>query len=382
MLLRSRFLLPSGAREFQIKVRQLQECNLTNAQCRPFWSDYSVMQITFHGLCAVMGTASRVRRAPSTPRAFGEGVAVVTTRPPRRVLYRRSVRKNRLKSSSFLPLRGLLGAWVLIVFSWATPLSAQEPAPAAAMEETPPMSEEARPATLSPCESWLQARIGEKDPTALDLEALLLAEDAAPPTPVCRLRAIFLAADQAPARAEALHTLGRSEALALLQLHEGWEELDEGDIEDHLPEATAKDAPALFWVGYFWGHLLKHMNPLSAGSQRGDVVAILERSIALSPDYYAGAADVWLGAYYASLPRFFGRDLDRSAAHFRRGLSHAGDHMGRQWTFSQSFLAGRDNEAFLRELNQIAGAKPEPGSPWYIENYIAWHDARAALRLK
>ncbi|MCB0221433.1 MAG: hypothetical protein KDH09_17175 [Chrysiogenetes bacterium] len=283
---------------------------------------------------------------------------------------------------SFSPLRALLGACALILCLGAGPLLAQESAPAA-MEESQPMSEEApAPRAISPCEHWLQTRIGDKDPTALDLEALLLGENAAPPTPVCRLRAIFLAADQAPARAETLHTLGRSEALALLQKHEGWEEFDEGDIEDHLQEANAGDAPALFWVGYFWGHLLKHMNPLSAGSQRGDVVAILERSLELSPEYYAGAADVWLGAYYASLPRFFGRDLDRSAAHFRRGLSHAGDHMGRQWTFAQSFLAGRDNEAFLRELNQIAGEKPEPGTPWYIENYIAWHDARAALRLK
>lgn len=283
---------------------------------------------------------------------------------------------------SFSPLRALLGACALILCLGAVPLLAQESAPPV-MEESQPMSEEApAPRAISPCEHWLQTRIGDKDPTALDLEALLLGENAAPPTPVCRLRAIFLAADQAPARAEALHTLGRSEALSLLQKHKGWEEFDEGDIEDHLEEANAGDAPALFWVGYFWGHLLKHMNPLSAGSQRGDVIAILERSLELSPEYYAGAADVWLGAYYVSLPRFFGRDLDRSAAHFRRGLSHAGDHMGRQWTFAQSFLAGRDNEAFLRELNQIAGEKPEPGTPWYIENCIAWHDARAALRLK
>lgn len=243
-------------------------------------------------------------------------------------------------------------------------------------EEAPPTSE------ISPCEQWLQSRIGELDPTQNDLEPLLLAEDVAPPSAPCRLRALFLAADQAPDRAEALYTQGRSEALGLLQARPGWEGTELGDVEDLLPKAAPEDVPALFWVGYFWGHLLKHMNPLSAGTQRGDVVAILERSIALAPAYYAGAADVWLGAYYASLPRFFGRDMDRSAAHFRRGLSHAGAHLGRQWTFAQSYLSGRDNEGMLRELQQIAGWEPSAGGRWYIENYIAQRDARAALGMK
>lgn len=232
------------------------------------------------------------------------------------------------------------------------------------------------------CEQWLAERLEGADPTEADLPAALLARDATPPNTECELRAIFLAADQAPERAEELYELGRDKAVAMLRTFEGWEDVDEDDVEDELARATLAQAPALFWIGYFWGHLLKYLNPLSAGAQRGDVVEILGRAADLAPDYYAGGADVWLGAYYASLPRFFGRDFKRSAAHFQRGLDHNSGNRARNWTFAQTFLKDRNEAARLRELEKIAGSQPRPGDPWYVENSIAWHDARAVLGMK
>lgn len=234
-----------------------------------------------------------------------------------------------------------------------------------------------------PCARWLTSILGDDPLVAIQLTEWLERAPTPPPGPTCYLRALYLAADYAPdkGRQAVLYERGQHAALDLLRSRDGWAGVETSEIDDRLAQATVEDAPALFWVGWFWGHRLPHMNKLSAATEAGDVTELLRRVAELAPEYYAGAAHCFLGGYYAELPLFFGRDFDLSKEHFDSCVDLGGENLARRWTRATTLLEHTDQKQMDAELKAIAEAKLDPQSPFFPENLLAKGDARRRLKL-
>ncbi len=235
----------------------------------------------------------------------------------------------------------------------------------------------AHPNTL--CSQWLLKRVGEQASTQKDFQKVLLSRDSNPPQPFCTLRAIYIITERGVTNRAQLLDQGQEIAVKLLSSRPGWEKISLRDIRQHLPEAKPEDARALFWVGYIWGHRLKYMSPFSALLQRQDAVAILQKTIEFDSHIYAGAAYTWLGAYYASLPRWSGRDLNKAKRYFDQALKVSDGNLARLVTYAETYLKATDNNERLAMLKKVAEQQPTSDSIWYIENITAHKDARNLL---
>ena len=229
------------------------------------------------------------------------------------------------------------------------------------------------------CSQWLLKRVENQASTQNDFQKTLLNEDSSPPQPFCRLRAIYIITERGVTDRARLLDQGQEIAVKLLATRPGWDNVSLKDISQRLPQAKPGDARALFWVGYIWGHRLKYMSTFSAFAQRRDVLAILHKSIEFDSSIYAGGAYTWLGAYYASLPRWVGRDISKARRYFDQALKFSNGNLARLVTYAETYLKATNNNERLAMLKKVAKQEPSPDSIWYVENITAHQDARKLL---
>jgi hypothetical protein len=108
--------------------------------------------------------------------------------------------------------------------------------------------------------------------------------------------------------------------------------------------------------------------------------AMIERVRALDPGYYHGAADRYLGAYYAALPVIAGRDLKRSLEHFERSLARAPDYLATRTTMATYYAVNADDARLYRSILEEVLAAPSDTLPEVApEQRLAQLEARHRL---
>lgn len=122
------------------------------------------------------------------------------------------------------------------------------------------------------------------------------------------------------------------------------------------------DAPALFWAAYGWGGWinLSKDNPLAV-ADLPKVVALMERVQELSPGYYFGGPDLFLGSYHALRPRMLGGDPNKAKAHFDSARRSSSDQflLARVLAAQYYAVAVQDQELFHKLLTEVLEASPE-----------------------
>ena len=94
------------------------------------------------------------------------------------------------------------------------------------------------------------------------------------------------------------------------------------DLQRALASTTTKDVAGLFWGGYGWANWIRYQNGSPAAmAELPTVEQIIRRCVELDETYYHGAAHVFLGAYYASLPAALGGRHQESRHHFEQALA-------------------------------------------------------------
>lgn len=160
--------------------------------------------------------------------------------------------------------------------------------------------------------------------------------------------------------------------------------LDEGKSEEEsVGLLTSAEVPCMYWTASSlgkWGRLkglatlLKH---------KGTVYAYITHLSEQQPDFFYGAADRYWGAYYAALPSFAGRDLDRSAQHFDKSIEIAPEYLGTKVLKASYWAVGTQNAAaFDALLNEVISADPNVDPLIAPENRAEQDKARALLAQK
>jgi hypothetical protein len=121
--------------------------------------------------------------------------------------------------------------------------------------------------------------------------------------------------------------------------------------------ATIEDVPCLFWTATALGRWSRVKGQAAVLANVATVKAYITRVDELDPDFYYRAADRYWGAYYAGIPSFAGKDLERSKEHFDKALEHAPGFVGTKVLLAEFWaVETKDRATFEAALNQVLRA--------------------------
>jgi tetratricopeptide (TPR) repeat protein len=106
--------------------------------------------------------------------------------------------------------------------------------------------------------------------------------------------------------------------------------LEKGDVDEvTAAEALTKaDVPCTYWTASALG---KWVGLQSLGVKLKNIPTVkawIGRVEVLDSTYYYAATDRYWGAYWAAIPSFAGRDLDKSQAYFNKAIEAVPEHFG------------------------------------------------------
>ncbi|MBI5201264.1 MAG: hypothetical protein HY925_06730, partial [Elusimicrobia bacterium] len=211
-------------------------------------------------------------------------------------------------------------------------------------EADPVLARESFPAQLKTVEALLKS-----DPENKRLK-LMLAEGFGG-------YAFLFLEDNEPDRAKGLYKRGRDYALQTLRAP--LRDLPNLTLDDALKAvdaATPDDLAGLFWAGYGWGGWINlSKDAPEAVADLPKVVAIMEKVNKLSPGYYYGGAELFLGSYDAARPRMLGGDPAKAKARFEQAAaSTEGKFLVAKVLYAQYYaVATQDAELFKKLLDEV-----------------------------
>jgi tetratricopeptide (TPR) repeat protein len=97
--------------------------------------------------------------------------------------------------------------------------------------------------------------------------------------------------------------------------------------------------------------VLKYKNKLKA---------FVDRVVELDPQFFHGAGDRGLGAFYAKAPSFAGGDLGKAHQHFTRSLEIAPNYFGTKLLIAEYYATKKqDKTLYTKILQEVLAADPK-----------------------
>ncbi len=137
---------------------------------------------------------------------------------------------------------------------------------------------------------------------------------------------------------------------------------------EHIPELTGclgrRYKNALLWTGLANGlWIFRNMDDSAALIEIADAVALVERSVELDEDHFFGIGKLFLGAYYALIPDFFGTGggTEASAKMFAEARAASNGRLLLVDVFEARFLDTqlKNREEYVRKLESVLAADPD-----------------------
>ncbi len=158
--------------------------------------------------------------------------------------------------------------------------------------------------------------------------------------------------------------------------------LEKGDEDEEsaVRVATKDDVPCLYWTATALGKWAKASGLGKILKHIGTVKAYITRVEELDPMYFhSGPARYW-GAYYAAIPSFAGRDLERSKVEFDKSLEMAPGYLATRVLYAEYWAKNTENRAvFEEQLKAALAADPNAAADVAAENVAAQRHAQVLL---
>jgi hypothetical protein len=149
-----------------------------------------------------------------------------------------------------------------------------------------------------------------------------------------------------------------------------------------LKEVDEDDLPALYAYALSWsGWLRARSNDPMALAALPKVTAMLERVVALNPDYENGQPHLFLGILASQLSPALGGRPEEGKAHFEEAVNLSGGHdLLAKVEYARNYAKVTfDRALYERLLNEVLAADPMvPG--YTLMNVLAQRQARALLK--
>ena len=112
--------------------------------------------------------------------------------------------------------------------------------------------------------------------------------------------------------------------------------------------------PCIYWYASSLGKWAKLNGILQSLKHKPTFVGFMQQVESLQPDYFYGAPHRYWGAYYAVLPGFAGRDLNKSKEEFDKSLAIAPEYLGTYLLLADNWARNSQNvEAFDQAVQYV-----------------------------
>ena len=184
-------------------------------------------------------------------------------------------------------------------------------------------------------------------------------------------------------RARKLYLRARNYSLRGLEVkHPGWEKVLRANPKTAVLAATKADVPLLYWTAAAWGSAisLSKDNPDLVADQP-IVEALIDRALALDPDFGNGALHEFLITYEPSRQGVPGDATLRSRQHFDRAMELTkGGQAGPLVALAEAVSIKTQNVAeFKTLLNRALAIKVDAQPEWRLVNLVMQRRARWLL---
>ncbi|NOX37661.1 MAG: hypothetical protein GXO78_09000 [Calditrichaeota bacterium] len=194
--------------------------------------------------------------------------------------------------------------------------------------------------------------------------------------------------DEAPERARMFYLRAREYGFQLLRTLPAFKDgipTQTEQFQQRLKHIRRKDVPILFWTAFAWGgwiNLSKH-DP-QAVYDLNLVKAMMQRVLELDESYFFGAAHLFFGSVYGSLPRMLGGDPEKARQAFERSMSLSNQKFLLAYVYAARYYAATTlNEALFDRYLQTVLDAPDDILPGYeLITAVAKAKARRLLQLK
>jgi hypothetical protein len=170
-------------------------------------------------------------------------------------------------------------------------------------------------------------------------------------------------------RAKLFYGRARKYGLELLNLLPGMSGANDKTLDEFqsgLNKMSKANAEDLFWIAFAWGNYLNYnKDSVEAIAEAPRVEAMMKRVEALSPGFYFGGPNLFLGAYYGSRPPLLGGNPDLSRDYFDKAIAQTeGKNLMASVTKAQFYAVQvQDASLYKSLLEQVlqadAAALPE-----------------------
>lgn len=150
-----------------------------------------------------------------------------------------------------------------------------------------------------------------------------------------------------------------------------------------IQRLTRDDVPALFWYGFnLGGFVSQNIDSVRAMALGSQIEAVMQRVIALFPDYYYGTAHMVLMVFYAARPPMLGGRLEAALDHYKTLNSIAGDHflLADVLYARYCLIRTHDRNAFETVLGRVSKTPVESSQTFALFNQVAATRAQIYLR--
>ena len=191
--------------------------------------------------------------------------------------------------------------------------------------------------------------------------------------------------DTEPDRASSLYERGKKYALSATIIRTGrkkWEGLSLDEWSRALNEVEDSHQPALFWLGQCWGSWLSlNLDSVEAFSSLPRIDALMNRAVALDPDFHYAGPHLFLGAYYGGRSRMLGGNPDKARNHFDQALRiTGGKYLLVSFLYAKTYaVQNQDQKLFKTQLEKVLEASDDVLPEQRLANQIAKRKAAVLL---
>jgi hypothetical protein len=152
------------------------------------------------------------------------------------------------------------------------------------------------------------------------------------------------------------------------------------DFKDGLKGLGKKDLPTLFWTATCWASWISlKLDSMEALAELPKVEAMMKRVLELDETFYYGGAHLFMGIWFASKPKGFGRDLKKAQDHFLKAIEYGQGKFLMTYVYYADYYARKatDRDLFTSTLQKVLETPEDIAPDLTLLNTLAKKKAEA-----
>ncbi len=184
------------------------------------------------------------------------------------------------------------------------------------------------------------------------------------------------------ARAKRFYLKGMNYGFGALSKKKPLNEITNAEFEKLIKNTGKKDAEIVFWTAFNWGSYINmSRDDISVAADLPRVQQMVDRVVAVNPDYMCGIAYAFKGALLAGNPLITGAKPEVARPEFEKAMSMCdGNFLFSKVLYAEWFLkAVNDNVGFKKALEDVISADSTKLPKYRLTNELAKERAKLLL---